>query len=835
MHADLKNVLRWMFATSSDIPCKIPFVAFEKVAKEIRKKETELRILKCISTTKITEIDAFLQETNTTNYYWGTCLVGQTTGKMGRHKEKDVLIVPTLWTEIDNINPIELEERLGKSELPQPSLIIKTGRGFHIYWKLSTPITPDRNGFSFSKTKEVLKEITRRMGGEGADFARVLRVPTTRYIKLDKDMKEPRYIEIHRWEPRTQYTWQDFEKLQKPVVEHKQKERQQNKNIPHQFKRDHPIEMIPALYDLISSGKNDGDTHRYYCPKCQGDNEGRGSLLIYVNDQKWHCGHRDHDPANTSGDAIALVQLITGKTFKEVIKVDIGGPEIRDEIKKIIENKKEVKPQIKGPGLGRPLSMFAEELADYVKNTNFFVMNNELIYHSYNKEADQTTCIPVNGCMFRTLIEKYVTIITTCENENGVKYNIAKSLRGEESSAIVSSEQFKNGLRHISRINHCRMPTLRKNNKIELLPEGYDQESKIMTISTVTFREDMNIYESREIIDTLLGEFSFDQRFQPDRSKSVTIAAMLTLFASTLLPKNSLRPAFIVESNAEGGGKSTIIQAITVPVLGHASAITFPSTTEEMQKTLISSLRAAKQAICFDNVKGKINCSALEGFISAPFYEGRLLGGNINFSAPNNATIFISVNNAHMTADMERRSLIINLRMTKHKASEKNYKNLLDYQTLTKTRPVILAALWAFVKRWDSEGRRPAKTTNNAFPSWAKTIAGIVVANGYTEPSVPCVRDISGETDGDDMMRLKEYIVETDQKPFNYNFTEFCQKCREVGSFEYILGTSDVYMTNKDKSALGWILKRFQEREVGGLIFKMKGYGPRKEYCFEEE
>lgn len=832
MHTQLKELLRWIYAIESAVPTVIPFVSLKK-----EHGVKNLQIDQCMSSMNLLEIDKFLQETNDKNYYWGTCMVGSCTGKMGRHCEKDVLYVPTLWTDIDNCDELELNRRMHEAEgIPEPSLIVKTGNGFHLYWKLITPITPERNGYTFKKTKEVLKEISRRMGGEGADFARILRVPTTRYIKTDEDMKEPKYIEIFQWNKELLYKWSDFEGLSRPVVEHKEVQKRQDIDIPHKFKRDHPIELIPGLYGIVPSSKIEGDTHRYYCPSCQPDNAGRGSLLIYVADQRWFCGNTKHEPGNNHGDVIALIQLITGKSFKDVIKVDVGGPVTRAAASEKIEQPY-VRPKITVPGLGRSLSTFVHELAEHIKNSNFFVLNHELVYYKFDDKTGHTVCKSVNGTMFRTLIEKYVNVVTTCVNgETKQKFDSPRSLKADEATAIVSSPQFLDGLRVIKRVNNCRAPIMRKNGNIELLPEGYDEESKTMTISTVDFSEDMEIETACKIIDRLFDNCNFDNRYQRDRSKAVAVSAMLTLFAPTLLPEHSLRPCFIVEANASGAGKSILISLIAIPTIGYAAATTIPKTSEEMHKVLITTLRAGKQALFLDNVKGRIDCDALEAFISAPFYSGRLLGGNVTFNGQNDTTVFISVNNAHVTPDLDRRSLFINLHMKNQRAVDQDFGGRkIEHQKLVDSRPIILAALWSLVKYWDENGRKPGSVKNSAFTSWASIIAGIVETAGFGAPATPRISDISAEPDGDDMLRVKEHIVANEPagQPYEYEFHEFCKLCREVGAFEYILGTSEAFMTQKDRSKFGWLLKRFQDREVGGLTFKMTGYGPTKRYTFK--
>jgi len=86
----------------------------------------------------------------------------------GAKKVNSALTANVLWVDIDNRD--DLESALG--ELPAPSLVIDTGRGRHLYWKLTEPIPIDT-------VEQLNKFIASQVGGDTAawDRARILRVP----------------------------------------------------------------------------------------------------------------------------------------------------------------------------------------------------------------------------------------------------------------------------------------------------------------------------------------------------------------------------------------------------------------------------------------------------------------------------------------------------------------------------------------------------------------------------------------------------------------------------------------------------------------------------------
>lgn len=113
-----------------------------------------------------------IQEINKTgfNIYFGVC---QRTSRSGRSDA--VKEVSVLWADID-----DPAYKLEKAS-PMPDIVIASGRGFHLYWLLSSPIPA--NG----KTRMILKGLQKHVKSDTVhDFARVLRMPFTTNWKNGK-------------------------------------------------------------------------------------------------------------------------------------------------------------------------------------------------------------------------------------------------------------------------------------------------------------------------------------------------------------------------------------------------------------------------------------------------------------------------------------------------------------------------------------------------------------------------------------------------------------------------------------------------------------------------
>jgi hypothetical protein len=233
-------------------------------------------------------------------------------------------------------------------------------------------------------------------------------------------------------------------------------------------------------------------------------------------------------------------------------------------------------------------------------------------------------------------------------------------MRDDEARGIMASQQFTERLRHVSRLNLCRLPVFRKDGKLELLPYGYDLASKTLTVSSAKYAEDMPLVVAVETVNDLLSEFCFAD---VERSKAVAVAALMGLYAAQLLPEGALRPCFIVTKNAEGAGASTLVSCAVVPVIGRLPTGVKSDDDNETRKSLTAAVREARLVMLFDNQKSRLSSAALEAFISSPTWTDRLLGANLTFTGQNIATVFVTANGCTVSPDMRRRSLVIELHL----------------------------------------------------------------------------------------------------------------------------------------------------------------------------
>ena len=475
------------------------------------------------------------------------------------------------------------------------------------------------------------------------------------------------------------------------------------------------------------------------------------------------------------------------------------------------------RPKVRLPGDDWLLSVTAEELGQHLADKPIFVHNGEIVTN------DGTELHSVTPQTFRTLVERHVVCYRKRRAGNAT-FEVRITMTDDEARGILASPQFREKLRRVRRLNSCRLPVLRANGKLELLSEGYDSASGTLTWSGIAYPEAMPLAVAVETINDLFGEFCFADS---GRSKAVAVAALVGLYAAQLLPEGALRPCFIVTKNAEGAGAGTLVSCTVVPVIGSVPTGVKSDSDDEMRKVLTAAVREARLVLLFDNLKARLSSAALEAFISSPTWCDRLLGVNESITAPNIATVFVTVNGGTFTSDMRRRSLVVELHLEVERAEDREFRRPLDLPTLLALRPKILAACWSLVRHWHTQGLPPPSRSHSAFPAWAKIIGGAVQAAGFACPLETAEVAVAADEDGEAMRTLVEAMEPSKQ----YTFSEIIELCRAIDCFGGLIGDSE--LKNSSRVTLARLLGRYHHRLVKDRRFVIEGKSHKRRYFVE--
>jgi hypothetical protein len=275
-------------------------------------------------------------------------------------------------------------------------------------------------------------------------------------------------------------------------------------------------------------------------------------------------------------------------------------------------------PKVQLPGDDRLLSAFAADIAEILKHCGLYQRGG--VAFIVNQQRDGLEVITPS--MLRTLAEKYLICFRVRASGKNM-ISLARTMTSEDAHGVLSAQQFLSRLPKVARIATARLPVMRPNGVIELLPDGYDRESLTLTLPQCKYDTAMSMSVATEVIDGLLAEFPFGD---DGRSKAVAVSAMVGLFGAALLGTSSLRPVFIYLANAEGAGKTLLAKCAISPTHGLVKTDGDLKDKSETAKELLAAVIETRPYILFDNCKRHLDSQYLEAFVSSVIWSGRILG-----------------------------------------------------------------------------------------------------------------------------------------------------------------------------------------------------------------
>jgi hypothetical protein len=483
------------------------------------------------------------------------------------------------------------------------------------------------------------------------------------------------------------------------------------------------------------------------------------------------------------------------------------------------------KPALRVPGDGLLLSEFAAALGEQLRHAGVFARGG----CAFTLDHQGQRLEPVTPRWLRTWIEKHVVPYKMKAGRSGITFDIKQSITDDVAQAVNVSPQFLSQLPRVERFNPCQMPVLRSDQSIELLPVGMDKDSATYTANAGFTLQLMPVEYAREVLLDLLDEFAWPN--DGGRSIAVHISAMMTVFAGGILPPGTVIPVFLYLANSEGAGKTLLASLAGITYAEAPSAEPAPKDEAEWQKKLLALTMSGRRLVLLDNLKGHLDSAALEAYATSPTFGGRILGVTKEFSGDAGATLLVTGNRLTISADMDRRSLVVELFMPELRAKDRTFRRILDAETVRELRPRVVSALWSLVKAWDHAGRPPCSHSNASFPRWAQTVAGVVEFAGFGSPLVPSAIADMGDTDGADFSTL----VKSMNWGKRYSFEELVAKADEGGLFERLLSDRDRddSLSRRAKSAFGKLLTRYRGRCISssGDIFAVEGKGRERRFA----
>lgn len=294
------------------------------------------------------------------------------------------------------------------------------------------------------------------------------------------------------------------------------------------------------------------------------------------------------------------------------------------------------------------------------------------------------------------------------------------------------------------------VPVLREDGSIVTTP-GYDEATRLYyspsaSVEKLSIPESMDNPSALTIVNDVIADFPFED----DASKANAIALLLTPLVRPLIA--GCVPMALINGTNPGTGKGLLTSVASLIATGaEASVEAAPQSDDEWRKKITSALKAGRNFIVWDNLRGTLKAAPLEAALTTAAWTDRVLGTNDNVSLPQRATWVATGNNVRLGTDMLRRCYQIRLIARSARPwQEAGFRHPELLAWVRENRGELLMALLTLASSWFVDGcPKPEGKALGSFEAWTRVIGGILQHAGV-ESFLGNLDDMYGEADDED-------------------------------------------------------------------------------------
>ena len=777
--------------------------------------------------------------------------------------------VRVLWADVDNTTEEEILQRILAAGLPEPTMIVRSGNGVHVYWKLTNAIATEAPDSAVHKhfvningspralkymlvdgekiwlhdlhtgrevkankpamthaaiqVQDVLQGIAVAIGGDQThDLSRLLRLPGTMNRKNERNGAAPKPCSIVEIDPERRYDFQQFLSFaeKSPARQHR---------------------MLLATIPLpcprqIAPGKSDKLQEKII--RCLTAPMGRRS------EADFHLCAWAIEKAVSREEVWLRVQQV-GK-FAE------GGLDYFN--RTWVKAEEHVRESMLARSSGSGLSA-DQELSDEESD------NDSTVLISTNEKA-------VNDSVREKLAKRgdifdfggRLVIVVDRNTENGVQKQIKVLCRATVRELATQTCKFlskqdsaesSSGKQVIARIplwccqaiadggswpglpplfGLVTAPLLRRDGTV-LQTTGYDKVSGLYAHFRQPFPEipDCPTAETVTKAKEDLLDLVVDFPFETERDRSAWLASLLTPLASEAF-EGSVGPVFFFDANVRGSGKSRLTNIVSIIVTGHVAAKTSATENEEeTRKRITSMVMDGTRMVFLDNLTS-LGGPVMDAAITGEIWRDRGLGGNTLIERSLRMTWYATGNNVQLLGDMPRRVCFIRLESPLEMPERRKgfrHPNLLQH--VRQHRAGLLTAALTLLRGYIAAGRPNQDLPPwGSFEEWSDLVRSTIVWCGLADPAPP--QAACSSTIDEEAQSQQCFLAALRHADFNgtglrtSQMLEICSSRYSGVSYPYVRELKNAIEAVCDKplqhvtaSLLGAKLRRFKGRVLGGM------------------
>lgn len=319
------------------------------------------------------------------------------------------------------------------------------------------------------------------------------------------------------------------------------------------------------------------------------------------------------------------------------------------------------------------------------------------------------------------------------------------------------------------------------------------------------------------LLEELLAEF----HFVAANDKAAALSAIFTAVARSTLAH---APAFHVKAPVLGSGKTylcELIGAFAGP--GGNAKVSYPTTSEEATKSMLSLLLSSPAVIEFDDMDTDwIPHGTIKRMLTAEQITDRILGVSKTATVSTRTLVLGSGNNVGPVRDLLRRVLTIHIDPRCATPATMKYTGA-PVEEVRSQRGRYVAAALTIIRAWRKAGSPRADVENIVTFSgaWSDYCRHPLMWLGHADPATALLDQVKHDPDGDMLAGLMtawrmafSSIPTTVRKAVDQaqrSYPDLLDAMREFPVEEK--GTIN-------RSKLGWLLRKNANRIVGGLEFQ---------------
>jgi hypothetical protein len=378
----------------------------------------------------------------------------------------------------------------------------------------------------------------------------------------------------------------------------------------------------------------------------------------------------------------------------------------------------------------------------------------------------------------------------------------------------------------------ARQPFYRKGTTDLVATPGYDVQSQCLAIFDakrfpVPERTEAAARAALALIqDELLGEFHFAAPI--DKA-----AAVCAIFTAVTRPSLGLAPAFHVRAPSSGTGKSYLCEAIAkFAGPGMPSKMSYPKTSEEATKSVLSTLLAAPAVLEFDDMDGDwIPHGAINRMLTSEAITDRVLGVSKTATVSTSTLVLGSGNNVGPIRDLCRRVVTINLNARSATPATLSYTGN-PVADLTANRERYVTAVLTVIEAWKAAGQPKSNVPSIASygGAWSDFCRHPLIWLGLPDPAKILIDQVQTDPDGDILQRFMEgwHLTFGDRA---LTLRKMLQETFDTDLNDALLDLPVVDNQGKvNRSKLGWYLKKNQDRIIGDFTIQKAESGERNSW-----